>query len=102
MPDREEESAMSFASITIAADLTLADYHAIDAHLGPERADGLISEVAGSTESGLHVITVWDSKAQHDRFVTERLVPAFQAAGIRPAGLRFTDVDVDTIFVRGN
>ncbi|HSB86870.1 MAG TPA: hypothetical protein VLD86_11195 [Ilumatobacteraceae bacterium] len=91
---------MSYASITVASDLTVADYHTIGAHLGPDPADGLVTEVAGATDGGLHVITVWDSKAQHERFIAERLVPAFQAAGIRPGELRFTDVDVDTIFVR--
>jgi hypothetical protein len=93
---------MSYASITVAPELTVADYHAIDAELGPQRAEGLISEVAGITDAGLHVITVWETKTQHERFVKERLVPAFQAAGIRPGELRFTDVDVDTIFVRQN
>lgn len=91
---------MSYASITVAPDLTVADYHAVDAELGPHRADGLISEVAGATDTGLHVITVWDTKEHHDLFVAERLVPAFQAAGIRPGELRFTDVDVDTMFLR--
>jgi hypothetical protein len=91
---------MSYASITVAPELTVADYHTIDEHLGPRRADGLISEVAGTTDDGLHVITVWETKSDHERFVNERLVPAFQAAGIRPGELRFTDVDVDTIFVR--
>ncbi|HEY5422648.1 MAG TPA: hypothetical protein VIK05_04220 [Ilumatobacteraceae bacterium] len=91
---------MSYASITIAPDLTVADYHIIDEHLGPERADGLVSEVAGTADDGLHVITVWESKQQHDRFVTDRLVPAFRSAGIAPGELKFVDVDVDTVFMR--
>jgi len=91
---------MSYASITVAPDLTVADYHTIGEHLGPDPADGLVSEVAGTTDTGLHVITVWDTKEQHHRFVADRLVPAFQAAGIRPGELRFTDVDVDAMFLR--
>lgn len=92
---------MSYASITVAPDLTVADYHTIGEHLGAAPVEGLQSEVAGASDTGLHVITVWDSKEQHDRFVADRLVPAFQTAGIRPGELRFTDVDVDRVFLRG-
>jgi hypothetical protein len=90
---------MSYASITVAEDLTIEDYWAIDAQLGTDRAEGLISEAAGSTDVGLHVITVWESKAHHERFITERLVPAFQAAGVRPGPLRFTNLDLDAFYV---
>jgi len=91
---------MAYASITVAPELTVADYHTIGDHIGPQPADGLLSEVAGVADTGLHVITVWDSKSDHDRFVAERLVPAFGAAGIRPGELRFTDVDVDAVYLR--
>ena len=91
---------MSYASITVAPELTVADYHTIGQHLGPGPVEGLLSEVAGTTDNGLHVITVWDSKEQHDRFVADHLVPAFQTAGIRPGELRFTDVDVARIYQR--
>jgi hypothetical protein len=59
-------------------------------------------EAAGLAEGGLYVITVWDSKAQYERFVTERLVPAFGAAGVRPGPTTVTDVDVDTLYTRTN
>ena len=91
---------MSYASITVAEGLTMADYRAVGEQLGPNPAEGLVSEAVGSTEGGLYVITVWDSKAQHDRFIAERLVPAFEAAGVRPGPMTVTDVDLDTLYTR--
>ena len=84
---------MSYGSITVAEGLTMADYRVVNDRLGPDPADGLLSEAAGWNDAGLHVITVWKTKAQHDRFVTDRLVPAFEAAGIRPGPLTFTDLE---------
>ena len=91
---------MSYASITVAEGLTMADYRAVGEQLGPSPAEGLVSEAAGLAEGGLYVITVWDSRTQHDRFITERLIPAFEAAGVRPGPTTVTDVDVDTMYTR--
>jgi hypothetical protein len=91
---------MSYASITVAENLAMVEYWAVDAQLGPDRPDGLISEAAGCNDAGLHVITVWESKAHHERFVTERLVPAFQAAGVHPGPLTFTNLDLDAFYLR--
>jgi len=91
---------MSYASITVAENLAMVEYWAVDAQLGPDRPDGLISEAAGCNDAGLHVITVWESKAHHERFVTERLVPAFQAAGVHPGPLTFTNFDLDAFYLR--
>jgi len=90
---------MSYASITVAKALTIEDYWAVDAQLGPDRPDGLISEAAGCTDDGLHVITVWQSNAHHERFITERLVHAFQAAGVQPGPLTFTNLNLDAYYV---
>ena len=91
---------MSYASITVAERLTLADYRAIDEQLGDVRAVGLVSETAGYNETGLHVITVWDTKADHTRFVAERLIPAFQAAGLDPGPMSFTELDAEAVYHR--
>jgi len=84
---------MSYASITVAKGLTMADYRSVTEQLGPNHAEGMVLETAGWNDAGLHVITMWDSKADHDRFVTDRLVPAFQAAGVHPGEMTFTDLD---------
>jgi len=91
---------MSYASITVAERLTIADYRAIDEQLGDQRAVGLVSEAAGYNETGLHVITVWDTKEDHTRFVAERLIPAFQAAGLDPGPMSFTELDVEAVYFR--
>ena len=91
---------MTYASITVAERLSMDDYRAVDEQLGEQRATGLISETAGRHATGLHVVTVWESKSDHERFVTERLVPAFRAAGVDPGPLSFTDFDVEAVYVR--
>lgn len=91
---------MSYASIAVAESLTIEDYWAVDAQLGTDRADGLISEAAGTTDGGLHVITVWESRAHHEQFIIERLVPAFEAAGVRPGPLQFTNLDLDAFYLK--
>jgi hypothetical protein len=93
---------MSYASITVAERLTMDDYRAVGEHLGVQPAEGLLSEAAGCNDAGLHVITVWDSKADHERFVSERLIPAFQAAGLQPGPMSFSGVDLGAVWLRAD
>jgi len=93
---------MSYASITVAEVLTIEDYWAVDAALGSDRAEGLISEAAGCSDGGLHVITLWESKADQERFISERIVPAFEAASVRPGPLTFTNFDLDALYVNAD
>jgi len=91
---------MGYASITVAEQLTMAEYRAVGEHLGPQPAEGLISEAAGCADGGLHVITLWDSKAHQERFLEQQLIPAFEAAGVRPGPMSFTGFDVGALYVR--
>jgi len=91
---------MPYASITIAETLTLADYDAVGQQLGSEPVDGLRSEAAGCGDGGLHVITLWDSKTHHERFIGERLVPAFERMGLQPGPMTFTGLEVHALYVR--
>jgi len=43
--------------------------------LGDDPPLGLIVRAAGPTDTGIRIITVWESKAAHDRFIAERLYP---------------------------
>jgi heme-degrading monooxygenase HmoA len=45
---------------------------------------GAIFQVAGPAESGWRVISVWESREAFERFVEERLRPAWAEAGISP------------------
>ena len=48
--------------------------------LGPERPDGLILHLASERpEGGLHYVDVWETEADCDRFVADRLHPALAA-----------------------
>lgn len=93
---------MSYAAITVAEGLTMNDYRAIGEQLGPDPAEGLLSEAAGPGDAGLHVIAVWETKAQYEKFVGERLIPAIQAAGVRPGPMTVTEVDVDALYLRAS
>jgi hypothetical protein len=48
---------------------------------GGELPDGGKVHIAGPTEGGWRVITVWDSEEQFETFRNERLIPALQEAG---------------------
>jgi hypothetical protein len=52
----------------------------------------LLVQAAGSDENGLHVVSVWQSKAHADRYEAEQLFPAFQALGIA------SDIMENTVF----
>jgi hypothetical protein len=45
---------------------------------------GMISHVAGESGDKLIVVEVWESQADQDAFMQNRLVPAFQEAGAPP------------------
>ena len=62
---------------------TTDDFRAVAAkHNPPQDIDGLLTWAAGSDDDGLHVVSVWQSKAHADRFEAEQLFPAFQALGL--------------------
>ena len=58
---------------------------------GPETwPRGIIFHVAGPTARGWEVVDVWESRADFDRFVSERLARATQEVGLpRPEPLEF-------------
>ena len=57
-------------------------YERIREQLSLEKPAGGIFHAAGpSPNGGWRVIEVWDSEEQAKRFVNERLLPAFEAAG---------------------
>jgi hypothetical protein len=73
-----------YATITHSPTATVHDYRAVSAALGDERPVGLLLLLVGHSEDGLHVVDVWTTQADADRFVAERLYPAFQRAGVLP------------------
>ncbi len=71
-------------------------------HNPPQDIDGLLAWAAGTDSSGLHVLTVWESKAHQDRWSAEQLFPAFQALGMSDvaSNMEFTEYDADELYIR--
>ena len=60
-------------------------YDAVREKTGLERPAGGIFHAAGPSPSGgWRVIEVWESEQDAQRFVKERLLPAFEAIGVPP------------------
>ena len=58
-------------------------YDAVREKVGLERPAGGIFHVAGpSPDGGWRVIEVWESEEDANRFLNERLKPAFEAVGV--------------------
>ena len=87
---------MRYASVTLTAGLTVDDYRAVSRILGQLPA-ALLFEAAGDSAAGLHVISVWNTKQEHDEFLGSTLIPAFQAAGLRPGGMTVTEINIAEI-----
>ncbi len=69
---------------------------------GRIRAFGLLAWAAGTDSSGLHVVTVWQSKAHQDRWAAEQLLPAFQSLGLTDvaSNTEFVEYDADELYIR--
>ncbi len=76
---------MRYVHITRSPGQGLTDYQAVLEDIRGESPDGLLISLVGEAEGGLHIVDVWESKAQADRFAAERLFPAFQRTGRSPA-----------------
>jgi hypothetical protein len=87
---------MRYASVTLTAGLTVDDYRAVSKILGSQ-PPALVFEAAGDSAAGLHVISVWETKTEHDEFLQTRLIPAFQAAALRPGEMTVTEIDIAEI-----
>jgi hypothetical protein len=48
---------------------------------GGQLPDGCQVHIAGPTEGGWRVITVWDSEGKFEQFRNEKLIPALREAG---------------------
>ena len=64
--------------------------------------DGLLAWAAGSDENGLHVVTVWQSRAHQERWAAEQLFPVFQELGMTgvPVDSEFTEYETGELYVR--
>jgi hypothetical protein len=94
---------MAYMHITAANGPTIDDFRAVSAkHNPPQDIDGLLAWAAGTDDSGLHVVTLWQSKAHKDRFEAEQLLPAFQAMGLTDvvSNSEFAECEAGELFIR--
>ncbi|MCU1462319.1 MAG: hypothetical protein JWO37_2394 [Acidimicrobiales bacterium] len=58
---------------------------------GPGPA-GAISHFATTTDAGLRVVDVWETKEQFEKFAQDQIGPFSQEVGISPPTMQFFDV----------
>jgi heme-degrading monooxygenase HmoA len=94
---------MAHIHIAAAPGVTIDGFRAVAAkHNPPQDIDGLLAWAAGKDENGLHVVTVWQSKAHQDRWAAEQLFPAFQSLGMTDVAskMEVTEYDADEFYIR--
>jgi hypothetical protein len=64
---------------------------------GPVPPEGARLVLAGSSDAGWRVISVWDSEEARDRFFAERLTPAYEEAGLSLDHIKRTQFEVHTL-----
>jgi hypothetical protein len=72
---------MAYATL-IEFDVDLDTHIKIGEAVGDEPVKGLIVHAAGPNERGVHVLDVWESKEDSERFYVERMVPALKQLGL--------------------
>ena len=54
--------------------------------------DGAIFHWAAASDGGLHIVDVWETREQFDKFAQEQIGPYSQQVGISPPEMTFYDV----------
>jgi hypothetical protein len=70
---------MSYLNILDVEDAEMSRYRKVWDAVGSEPVEGLVVRAAGPTARGIRIVSVWASRADQERFVTERLQPAYEA-----------------------
>jgi hypothetical protein len=97
--DQPEEALMAICNIIESPGRTAEQFELIGAHVrstGPVPTDGCRLVLIGEDRA----ITVWDSPNDRDRFLAERLAPAYQAAGLSLDDAERTQFEVDMLVAR--
>jgi hypothetical protein len=94
--NQPEEALMAICNIIESPGRTAEQYELISGHVrstGPVPPEGCRLALLGN-ERG---ITVWDSPEDRDRFLAERLAPAWQAAGLSLDDADQTEFEIDML-----
>lgn len=91
---------MTFATITHSPGDTVQHARAVFAVLGAEPPEGLLARIVGEVDGGLQIVAIWETQAQHDRFIAEHLHPAFREVGHRPRdGMAHVEFEVADLYL---
>jgi hypothetical protein len=95
---------MAYIHIAKVKGLSVDDFRRVnDKMIAPADTDGLLVIAAGANDNGLVVTSVWQSKAQKDRYEAEQLLPTFQSLGLAQdmmANAEFTEYEAEESYVR--
>jgi hypothetical protein len=89
---------MPYAEVIHVRGETMDGFHNVNKHIGPEAPPGLILAAGGPTEEGIAIFSVWESKADLDRFGAERLGPALAEARAQGSPEFLLRLEVQDIF----
>ena len=94
---------MAFARLALFPDGTEAHHQAIVEALGDAQvsAEGRIMFAAGPTDEGWHILQIWETREQLERWVQDNLGRAFAQVGNRgyPAPPVITDFEIHDLLV---
>ena len=94
---------MAFVHITATKGQDIEDFRRVSARLNQtDEVDGLLARAVGSDENGLHVVSIWQSRAHQERWAAEHLLPTFQSLGMTDltASTEFTAYEAGELFIR--
>ena len=92
---------MGYAQMVEVSGETMDGHWAFLDALGEEPPEGLILRCAGPTAGGIRVVTVWESKAAHDRFIAERLYPTMQKTNHTARPQILGELDTEELWTAG-
>jgi len=74
---------MAYVQVLQVRDAPIEEFRQVNQLVGPEAQEGFVAGAAAEIGDGFCVVTIWDSKADLDRFSAEKLGPALVAAGAK-------------------
>lgn len=74
---------MAYVQVLQVRDAPIDEFRRVHELIGPRPQEGLLAGAAAEVGEGFCVVTIWESKADLDRFAAEQLGPALVATGAK-------------------
>ena len=91
---------MAYITCSRVPGRTIADFNSVVDELGGDPPEGRLAFFVGEADGALQIVDVWTTRADSERFATERLFPAFVRSGVGP-GTDSSFVGFDAVLVEG-